>query len=231
VRTLDLPAESAQKVDPLLSQYAVEVDRALIERNKAYEEGLSRGRALFFERNFDEMEKLFEKSRDAAVKVRDVNQRYARQILNTLDTEQAAKLQREIDKRSFPQVYRETYAQKAFDAAAGIEGLSAAQKTQVADLKSAFERDLDAANRKLADAIAESEMNRTVRSMFGRGPRGRGRGGDDESDSVRAAREAKQDLSSRMLDRLRDTLGPDLASKLPEREGVENWRDGVSAPQ
>ena len=231
VRTLDLPAEAEQRVDPLLDQYEVEVDRALIERNKAYEQGLAQGRTLFFERNFDEMEKLYDKSRDAAVKVRDVNQRYARQVLNTLDSEEAAKLQKEIDTRSFPQVYRESYAQKAFDAAAGIEGLNAEQKKQVADLRAAFDRDMDAANRKLADAIAESEMTRTVRSMFGRGPGGPGRGGNDESDAVKAAREARQDLSSRMLDRLRETLGPDLSSKLPAREGVENWRERALAPQ
>lgn len=228
VRTLDLSPDTEQKVDPLLKQYAVEVDRALIERNKDYEEGLSQGRTLFFERNFDEMEKIFEKSRDAAVKVRDVNQRYARQVINLLDTQQAAKLQKEIDKRSFPQVYRETYTEKAFDATSGFQGLSADQKKQISDLRSSFERDLATANKKLADAIAESEMNRTVRSLFGWGRR---RGGNDEPDAVRAARQAKQDLDRRMLDQLRSALGPDLAAKLPEREGVSNWREQALSPQ
>lgn len=230
VRELDLSEETSGAVRPLLDQYEVEVDRALVERNKAYEEGLAQGRALFFNQDFDAMERLFEQSREAAIKLRDVNQRYARQVLNLLETDQAAKLQREIDERSFPQVYRETYAEKAFEAAAGFEGMSDEVRTRVTELRAAFERDMEAANKKLADAIAESEMTRSVRSMFGRGPRGPG-GGNDESEEIRAARDAKRDLSSRMMDRLRSTLGPELASKLPEREGAENWREQALSPQ
>lgn len=217
VRTMDLEATAREQVDSLLAQYEVEFDRALIDRNRKYEEGLSQGPGRFFDGDVEEMEKLFEASRDAAIKLRDINRRYERQIGNSLDPEARAELEMEVNKRAFPQVYRKTQADETVSAALGMEDLTEAQRVQIADLRASYERELEAANARLAQEIARGEMERTVESFFRR------RGGGD-AEEVLAARDARRDVVERAVDRIRGVLTPEQAERLPERGESEDWR-------
>lgn len=224
VKGLDLDDQARASIEPVLSQYEIDLDRALVERNKAYADGLRRGPAMFFGGGDEgELEKMFEEAKAAAIRLRDVNRRYARQVMTSLDPETGVELQREIDKRSFPRVYRESHGERAFATVNEMDDLSADQRERLGTMEASFRRELEAANRKIAEAIEKEELGRTVESMM---PRRGWRGGRDESSDLRDARDAKRELVETWVERLRETLTEAQRARLPEREGENSdWRD------
>jgi hypothetical protein len=219
VQGLDLPEDTEETVRPVLRQYEIELDRALVERNKKYEEGQAEGMRLWREQNFEEIERLFDDARDAAVAVRDINRRFARQIGSMLEGESADAFQREFRERSFPTVYRETYAKRAMNTVEQFEDLTPDQQTEMEQIRASFAREFAALASKQETAIEEREMTRTARDMFGWGRRGGGGGGGEMGE----LREERRELEERTVERIRRVLNEDQASRLPERPS-RDWR-------
>jgi hypothetical protein len=218
---LKLKPEEIVPVQPLLDQYETELDRVLAERDKAYEEGTSQGANLFFTQQMDKVEELFTKARDAAAKVKEVNKRYARQIEAGLPEARHAEFQKEVQKASFPRVYRPTYVTRSIDTALGLQDLTTEQKTRIAEIKTNFEQQIAPLQEKQAASIESTEMSRTAMQMMGMGGPGGGNEGSAE------LRDARRELEEGTFDKIKNVLTPEQAGKLPERPQRGNWRNMV----
>jgi hypothetical protein len=211
VEDAELPAEVMERVRPMLSQYELELDRVLIERNEQFEAGMGQGMALFRQGDMAGVNELFNRAREAAVKVRDVNRRYARLVEGMVPDEARAKFQKEFKERSFPRVYRESFALRSIDAAAGFDDASAEQKGAIAELRGAYEREASAVNEKWSKAIEENEMTITPMEMMGGG------GGP----ALREGRTARRELDQKTVEKLKGTLTEEQVKRLPERRERE----------
>ncbi|MBL8745341.1 MAG: hypothetical protein JNK58_03185 [Phycisphaerae bacterium] len=202
-----LPAEAMEQVRPLLSQYEIELDRVLIERNEQYEAGMGQGMALFRQGDMAAVNELFNKAREAGAKVRDVNRRYARLIEGVIPEGQREKFSREFKERSFPRVYREGFAGRALDAAVNFKDVTEEQRSRIAEIRQSYDRDAEAINVKWSKAIEENEMTITPMEMMGGG------GGP----ALREGRTARRELDQRTVDKLKAVLTEDQVKRLPER--------------
>ena len=138
---LELGEQARSSIREVLTQYELDLDRALIRRNDTYDTMRGQfggGRGGF---DPDAIGDLMEKSRDASRRVREVNERYARQIGGLLGEDLRAGFDKRVREASFPQVYRETRAQRALSAAGGFEDLSEQQGERIEALASGFGRE------------------------------------------------------------------------------------------
>jgi len=214
VDQLKLADDARTTVNAALAEYEVDLDRALIARNAAYEEGMSKMMELRQGGNMDEMQKLMDRGREVSTRVRDVNRRYARQITDALPESHRAEFEASFKRASFPEVYRPTLAERSFDAALTFEDLSESQRESVRAAKESYTRSLSLMNEKMAAAIEEQESKATIQNMMQRfGGRGNDQG--PMGDLRRERREA----ADAALESLKKVLTPEQAAKLPQREG------------
>jgi len=209
-----LAADAAAQVRPILDRYEQDMDRALTDRNKVFETNREKGVEAWQAGDMEAVDALFAEAREASIRVRDLNRQYARQIAAALPGEAGAKFDSEFQRRSFPRVYRQDYAERAIDAATKFTDLTPEQSESLTGIRQSFQRELGVLQSKQAAAQEESEVSRTIGDFMGRG-RG-GPGGSDRS-AVREARAERQALDDRFLAQLRGILTPEQAARLPER--------------
>lgn len=168
----NLPADLKAKLQPVLDQYAVDLDRELTNRTKIFDENMTKAMDLMGQGDPAQMTEKFEpmlkQAREAAVKVRDVNRRYARQIEELLPEDRKAVFGQAFKQASFPNVYRQTQASRQIVAAQGFADLTEDQKTAIAALKDSHSRDTSALEEKLATATEDSEMKMTADQLMRR---------------------------------------------------------------
>ncbi len=220
-RDLKLADAEIAAVQPLLDQYETDLDRVLADRDKAYEEGMSQGANLWFNQEMNKIDELFNKARDAAAKVKEVNKRYARQIEAGLPESRHADFEKEVKKASFPRVYRQTYVTRSFDTALGLQDLTSEQKEQINQIKTSYEQQMAPLQDKLASSIEETEMTRSAMQMMGMGGGGGGNEGSAE------LREARREIEEGTFEKIKNVLNADQQAKLPERPQRGNWRNMV----
>lgn len=209
--------EALAALEPVIEQYEAELDKALQERNQIYEDAMNQGMGLWRQGDMQGMQALLEKGREAAIKVRDINRRYARQAQGLLPEDAKPAFDAAFRERSFPRVYRQSYAARALDLAKAFEDLTPEQRTGLDDLRQSHARDAAVANQKWAAAIEENERSQTIADMMGMG------GGND---GVRSARTARRDLDERALEKLRQLLTPEQVKRLPDRRGRDEEEGG-----
>lgn len=177
---LKLSADARQSLAGALDQYEVELDKELIARNEAQDKIQGKMRELVQGDVSKETEDVFNKARDAAMRVRDVNRKFERQIEAGLPEGKRTAFVDAFKAESYPRIYRQSYASKVIEAAAGMQDLDETQKQAVASLKESYVRDLNGVNKDLESATEDQEKNitpQTLRQMFGAGG-GQGKLGD-----------------------------------------------------
>lgn len=207
--------DTAPDLDQTLESYATDLDRALVKRNEIYADGMSRARDLMQSGDFETMNKLFEEGREAGLRVRDINKRYARQIAAMLPEDVRAAFDREVNRESFPQIYRRSYAGRVFSTVDELQSLSDDQRAQINAIRDTYERQAESVNTKWAKAIEEQEANQDLQSMM-RGRFGRGGGQGGMPDELREFRDERRDLDAKVAEQIKTLLTEDQAAKLPE---------------
>ncbi len=215
VEEAKLPAEAAEQVAPVLEQYEVDMDKALASRNEVYERSMRQGMEMWFGGDQAGVQKLFESARAEAVKVRDVNRRYARQIEGLMPDEQRQAFNAAFREKSFPRVYGDAIVPRAVKITQELSDLTAEQREQVAAIAESYTRESASINERWAKAIEDNEMNRTAASMFGMGPR---------DDGAREMREARRTLDQTTMQKIRAVLTEEQRTRLPEPEERPDWR-------
>lgn len=207
VEELKLDPQAAGAVRDLLSQYELELDRALIDRNERFESGMGRGAALWREGNMEALTTLFNEGREASIRVRDINRRFARQIEGALPDASRAKFHERFEEASFPRVYNRSLALRSLDAARQFNGLTPDQKAQIDELQQNHTRESAGLNQRWAQAIEENELKVTPMEMMGGGG----------SPAMREARQARRAVDDRTLEKLKSLLTPEQVEMLPTR--------------
>lgn len=210
----DLPSDVRTNVNTVLADYDVELDRVLTARNTMQEEIFTKMMELRQGGNFEEMQKMVERGREASARVRDVNRRFARQLMDVLPEGQRAIFDIEFKRASFPEVYRPTLAQRSLDAAVNFNDLTEEQREGVQRLRDSYLRSLETSNARLASEIEKQEMAFNIGAMM---QRGMGGGRDDNNPANELRRERRESISNTM-DNLRRILTPAQVERLPARE-------------
>lgn len=211
VKDLDLSQEQSAALADTLNQYELELDLALIKRDQMQDEFRQNMRDLFRNGDQQAISDLFERGKQAATKVRDINSRAARQVEALLPPEPAATFAAQVRQRSFPMIYRPSYADRVIDAAAKFDDLTGEQKENIATIQAAFAQSITSINRRMETAQVEMEESMTAErlgAMF--------RNGGD-NDAMRDLRGERRDLETSTIERLRSILTAEQAARLPER--------------
>jgi Spy/CpxP family protein refolding chaperone len=222
VNDSDLPEDVRAALGPVMQEYEADLDRELIRRNDAYEKGFEKLRELREAGDMEGAQAVVEEGREAGVRVRDLNRRYARQIAAALPEDRRPAFEASFKQASFPDVYRPGVVGRSLGAAAGFEDLTAEQKDTITRLSDTYQRSAAALNDKIAAAIEEREQDFRVENMFSRGGANEGPGAD--------LRRERRELDRSTLEALRKALTEEQAQKLPsgerEREGGGDRRRG-----
>ena len=225
VDDLKLSPESKAKVEPVLAQYAADLDRELIPRNKFQEDAQSKGREIMTNFDMDAMQKLINDGRAGAMKVRDVNVRYSRQIEALLPEDKQAAFEAAYKRQAFPAVYRPTNASRWMEAASAMSDLTPEQKSSLEAIKSSFEREVGGVSSKLETAYAKREETwNPVDALKNAGPdagfRAFGQAMQSfETDEMRELRDQRRTLDEATSEKIKAVLTPEQQAKLPERTG------------
>ncbi len=207
-RELELDPALRSSIDEVLAQYELDLDRALVKRNEAYER-IRSGFGRMRDGDFSEMEDLMNAAREASRRVRDVNERYARQVSGLLPEDLRASFEKRVREAAFPQVYRASRVQRQLDAALEFEDLSDEQRERLGAIRASYLRDSEALNERLARAWREAEDSMEIRQMF--------RGGLNEGE-LGELRRQRRELDQQFGERLREVLTDEQLDRLPREQ-------------
>lgn len=219
----ELDEATNRDLAPILERYELDLDRALVKRNEIYESARERMREAMESGDREGIQDLFEEGRDAGVRIRDLNARYARQVEAMLPEQARSAFADAVKRASFPQVYRATYADRVFEAVDQMRSLSEDQRSAIASLRERYRREVGSINDEMCRAIAAQEEDASMGQMF-RGPRG------GEDDAASGLRQRKRDLDQGTVESLRKVLTPEQATQLPEDDRPQRMRGAPGGP-
>ncbi len=199
-----------------LGSYESDLDRVLTAKQQTLKEmGSFEGGGPI---DVEAMQERMAKAREAGMKIREVNERHARVIESLLPEDQRPGFEAAVQRATFPRVYRPSRVSGLFDEAGKFGDLTEEQRSTLASLRSAYERELAAVNAKWASAIADSEKSGDSNSMVlpGGGVMSLSFGGEDQDSPLAQARKARQELDAKMRERLEASLTPQQREKLPK---------------
>ncbi len=216
VEEAGLAPGDAKAMAPTLDSYEQEVDRAIVERDQAYEAARTAMGEAMRNGEPEAADGAFEKGRAAAMKLRDINRKYARQVLDQAPEGKKAAMELAIKRANHPEVYRETPTDRRLAAAEKLAGLDASQQSALQALREKHGRERELLNDQLAAAMEAQEANFNPREMMGRGRRGGGPGGGDGEGPFADLREKRRELERSTGDALKGVLKPEQMEQLPQ---------------
>lgn len=212
----DVPEQSRAEITPLLDQYEVDLDRELQARTKLWEEMMPKMGELMPQMFGGggapkELQDIMDKGRDAGMRVRDVNRRYARQISGLLPEDARAKFDAEFEKESYPMAFRDTRISRQLTAVNGFADITPEQKQSLAQLQETYTRESESLTRQLIEATDKMETTVTadqLMTMF--------RPGGNDDSPVGQINRKRRDLNSSTQDKLEAILTPEQVKRLPQ---------------
>lgn len=218
---------SSGEVREVLDQYELELDKALMDREAERKEMEKQSQEMMKDfdpakMDFSKIRQMMKDLRASGVKVRDVNDRYARRLAAVVPEDKRADFEARARRALFPAVYREPYAVKALDAALGFDDLTAEQRDSLSAIKATYERERGAANEKWAAAIAAEEKDGGGDPFMGFGRMMPG-GGDDKPSEAEEAKKARMALDKANLEKIKAVLTDEQKDRLPERGDENPW--------
>jgi hypothetical protein len=203
-------------VKDALDAWELEIDRLLVVFEKDAKDAqndMMEGGAMF---DMNKVQTMMKKFSESAAQVRDVNRSYARRIEPALSDEDRAKFVAEVQRRSFPRIYRPSHPQQMIDAAMGFADLTADQKEQLQAVKESYGRDAAGVNERWAKATEEKETEAggSIMVMM-QGFQGMG---GDPNDPVKVARDSRRELDSKTKERIESILTAEQKAKLPKKK-------------
>lgn len=218
--------EAGDDVKEVMEQYELDLDKAITDREVERKEMEKQSQEMMKDfdpskMDFTKIRQMMKDLRASGVKVRDVNDRYARRLAAVMPEAKKADFEAKAKKAMFPSVYREPYAAKALDAALGFDDLTAEQRDSLNTIKQSYERERTGANEKWAAAIAVEEKDGGGDPFMGFGrmmP-----GGDDSPSEAEEAKKARMALDKANLEKVKAVLTDEQKDRLPERGDENPW--------
>lgn len=220
VEDAEIEDEIRLSLENTLDQYAREFDREMKEMMRVRKEQEEIAEEATEDGDWmgamDELNDAFVKVRDRLVVLRNVNERYMRQVIAALPETQASAIEREYLEDAYPAIYRDSVASSQFRTALEeIDSLSENQRERILALQATYDREADVIRERLIAEAREREEGLELRDMWG----GRNRG-DDSGEDQRI-----RELSSKFSEQLMAILTPDQQQRVPQEEGGSDWRE------
>ncbi|MBL8761776.1 MAG: hypothetical protein JNL50_10785 [Phycisphaerae bacterium] len=215
----EIPEQSRAELAPLMEQYEIDLDRELQARTKLWEELMPKMGELMPQMFGGggapkELQDIMDKGRDAGMRVRDVNRRYARQVSGVLPEAARAKFDSEFERESYPMAFRDTRISRQLTAVNGFADLTAEQKESVSQLSDTFNKESETLTRQLIEATDKMESTVTadqLMTMF--------RPGGNDDSPVGQINRKRRDLNRTTQEKLEAILTPEQVKRLPQDEG------------
>lgn len=217
VEELSLSPDLRAPLEPVLERYELDLDRELIRREATEARNQQRlQQAWEGGGGFEEMGAIMAEAREAAVRVRDVNRRYARQLEGLLPADYGQRLAASFRAASFPSVYRPTSVDRAMEVVAGLADLDESQQQALSALSARYRREVDALNAKLAEAVELDEAQRFQSGQWFRF--------GDRDGPVADLRRQKRALVSETMEQLRSLLTEAQRARVPQGDEEDRER-------
>ena len=201
----------------ILASYEREMDTVLHTfikvKDETTEESLEIG--MDWMNNMETIETILKKFTDAAIEVRDVNDRYQGRIAAAIPDEPRAFWETAYNLSAAPAVYTPNYLNEAFGTASELGDITEDQKSQVTDLEARYTSTASNINTKWAKALRESEENISLQSMMQ---------GQTQSGEAAEFRKQRKELDAQIYDQLASLLTEEQREKLPAKPS-SNWRE------
>ena len=234
VESLKLDESKMKELQPVLEQYAAELDRELKARNTLYESAQGQAQEILTSGDTAKMTKMIEDARAAAIKVREVNRRYARQVELMLPDDKREIFAAAVKRESYPAVYREGRTVRAIKGVQEYTDLTAEQKQAITTIVETHARELAGLQSRMERAQDDRETSikpdEVVASFMGGGGggggggRGMGRGmmGMLDTPELEELRTKRRELDTTTMDKVKALLTPEQKTRL---EGEDNDSD------
>lgn len=207
IEELKLEQAALASLSETLTAYEEQLDRELAARNKVYDEVGGKVGELMRNQDMDAAQKELDRAREAGLKVREINRKFARQAREVLPEAKKAEMALAVKKAAHPDIYRESQVTRRLLAAEKITDLDETQKKAVAELKEKHAREINGVNEKLAAAAEEMELKFSMQDLQNRF-RGEPGAGDD-------LRQQRRDLEESVTESLKKILTPEQLEQLP----------------
>lgn len=203
-----------------LEQYEFSLDRKLVEIERMAKDAETKAMEMAMGGDFQQMVTMMKKFSDEAILVRNINRENARRVSALLSDDLKGAFDKEVQRRSFPRVYRKSYVERAIESSEKFKDLDEDQKRTIGDIKAAYGRDASPLNERWAAAITEQEDKEgsSFLSMFQWD-------GQVKDTPVTQARKARRDLDNQFRDRLFAVLNEDQRRQLPKEDVVPPGAD------
>lgn len=213
VEALRLSDADRARLADTLEEYEQGMDRVLQERDRAAAEERARAADGPLALDPDALRALTKSQHEQAMKVREVNQRYARVLASLLPDDQRAAFEEQFRARSFRAVYGESAASRRLAAAERLDDLTPQQRERLAQIRDAYRR----AARPLNDRWAAAQEQAENEGRFAGFPMMLpfGQSAPPADDPLAAARQARRDLDRQTAEQIDELLTAEQRARLP----------------
>jgi hypothetical protein len=226
VRDLEFDDEINTALEQVLQEYAVAIDDALVKRDKQLETGREALMDALMAQDMERALALAQRDAAARVAVRDVNERYAQTLQETLAQNNGdAPTQRFRQAwliEAYPRIYRPRLLDRTFAAAAELEGIDQEAGAAIAALQLGYSDDVAVRNERIMKLTRQEEPARTNRWIERRGPRGPNAEGGPQAersqreDPVGQLYDARRQMEEEYRQRIEALLTPEQVEMLPQ---------------
>lgn len=211
-----------QAVAEEIAAYELALDTALQQRNEFVPESQKKLDEAMQKGDTEKALSMVDRATALRIAVRSTNERFADVIALKLPEPRATEFKEAALKASYPTVYRPTYGQRLFAAAAKIEGVDASVQTSLGELEDAYLAELSSVNGQLRQILAKHEPNEPRRGIeqmqkvLAREVEPGAMLGDAEEDPIRKGFDRRRELDDRYTKQVRSMLTPEQAAQLPK---------------
>ena len=216
-------------VTPTLDEYELRLDEALKKRSDFLGQNESKVFTAIQNSDAKAIEILATKGIDLRNGVRNVNEQYRTAIAGVLPADEAKRFTQAALASGFARVYRPTRAERVFEKAVAIEGLTSEIQTAITEMQAAMLLEIVAMNEKIAQTIRKGEPARlqeeAVRSaglLNGGASRMFGRNEPDIADEMLSKR---GEMTDKYVERLKSLLTTEQIAMLPKGTGRDDGRN------
>ena len=215
VRDLRLDEVQTEKLRPLLEQYEAQLDDALHRREQYIQSSQDDLLEAIQDQNYRIGEEVADRQVELRKGVRDVNEQYVVLIAGSLPEDAGKSFLRSIREQTYPRIFREMPAERAFDAAAKLDGLSDDTRRAVVDLGKAFASELDAFNQHVMQLYRDYKPQELKNKVQGATRRLAGAEVPKLDDPTRQELAKRNDIANRYMEQLKALLTPEQFAGLP----------------
>ena len=226
-----LSDEAFESIEGSLDDYELRLHDALKARNDFLLKSAAQMYKAMKDGDADDARRILERQVNYREAVRNVNDEFRATFTSAIESdEERAALEAAILEESYSRIYRATSAQRAFDSAINLEGLSEDQAVSIGELERAYFSELGPRNSELVRLLRQTEGieqvergERMVAMMSGDMSRGMpwmgGGGGEDSKEEQRydEAMERRGELDQNYIERLNALLTPEQQEAMPRR--------------